>query len=129
MCPDTTGGSLDDHNVRRRIWAPLLTAAELSHHRLHDLRHSFATLHLEAGTNPVWVSEQLGHHDVGFTLRTYVSRTAAATPTCWLREGPEMIPPPLRIPLRTPRWVDFRNRIRYLRTHGPLAQLARAADS
>lgn len=73
--PDSEGGYLDDHNVRRRVWAPLLTAAELSHHRLHDLRHTFATLHLmEARTNPVWVSEQLGHHDVGFTLRTYVSR-------------------------------------------------------
>ena len=72
--PDSTGGYLDESNVRRRIWLPLLTAAELSHHRLHDLRHTFATLHLDAGTNPVWVSDQLGHHDVGFTLRTYVGR-------------------------------------------------------
>ena len=69
--PDAEGGYLDDHNVRRRAWAPLLVAAGLSHHRLHDLRHSFATLHLQGGTDPVWVSAQLGHHSVGFTLSTY----------------------------------------------------------
>jgi integrase len=75
--PDSEGGYLDDHNVRRRVWAPLLVAAGLSHHRLHDLRHTFATLHLQAGSDSaVWVSQQLGHHSVGFTLSRYVSRPA-----------------------------------------------------
>jgi hypothetical protein len=70
------GGYLDDYNMRRRVWAPLLVAAKLSHHRLHDLRHTFAALHLQSGTDPVWVSQQLGHHSVGFTLSRYVSRPA-----------------------------------------------------
>jgi integrase len=72
--PDTIGGYLDDHNLRRRVWAPLLTAAGLSHHRLHDLRHTHATLHLQGGTDPTWVSQQLGHHSVAFTLTRYVKR-------------------------------------------------------
>lgn len=69
--PDEAGSYLDDANLRRRLWAPLLEAAELRYRRLHDLRHTFATLHLQAGTDPLWVSAQLGHHSVAFTLSTY----------------------------------------------------------
>lgn len=39
--------------------------------RLHDLRHTHATLLLKAGANPKVVSERLGHHSVAFTLDTY----------------------------------------------------------
>jgi integrase len=69
--PGVDGGFLDEHNLRHRIWEPLLVAANLRRRRLHDLRHTFATLHLQSGTDPVWVSAQLGHHSVGFTLSTY----------------------------------------------------------
>ena len=68
--PDSAGGHLEDHNVRNRERLPLLTAAELRRRRLHDLRHTFATLHLQGGTDPVWVSAQPGHHSVAFTLST-----------------------------------------------------------
>jgi integrase len=69
--PGADGGFLDEHNLRHRVWEPLLVAAKLRRRRLHDLRHSFATLHLQGGTDPVWVSAQLGHHSVGFTQSTY----------------------------------------------------------
>jgi integrase len=39
--------------------------------RLHDLRHTHATLALEAGVNPKIVSERLGHSTVAFTLDVY----------------------------------------------------------
>ncbi len=39
--------------------------------KLHCTRHTFATLALEAGTNPKWVSQVLGHHSVAFTLEVY----------------------------------------------------------
>jgi integrase len=39
--------------------------------RLHDLRHSWASLALAAGVNPKIVSERLGHATVAFTLDTY----------------------------------------------------------
>lgn len=45
--------------------------------RLHDLRHTFATLALEAGVHPKLVSEQLGHGSVGFTLDRYSHVTPA----------------------------------------------------
>jgi integrase len=39
--------------------------------RIHDLRHTYATLRVAKGDNIVDVSNQLGHHKVGFTLDRY----------------------------------------------------------
>jgi len=39
--------------------------------RLHDLRHTHATLALAAGIHPKIVSERLGHANIGITLDTY----------------------------------------------------------
>ncbi|QGT99308.1 hypothetical protein SYNTR_0715 [Candidatus Syntrophocurvum alkaliphilum] len=39
--------------------------------RFHDLRHTFATLLLEAGEHPKVVSEMLGHSTITITLDTY----------------------------------------------------------
>ena len=39
--------------------------------RLHDLRHTYATLALKAGVHPKVVSERLGHATVGVTLDLY----------------------------------------------------------
>jgi integrase len=44
---------------------------ELPRIRLHDVRHTHATLALEAGIHPKVVSERLGHASVAFTLDTY----------------------------------------------------------
>ena len=39
--------------------------------RLHDLRHTWATLALQAGIHPKVVSERLGHSTVSLTLDLY----------------------------------------------------------
>lgn len=39
--------------------------------RFHDLRHTHATLALQAGVHPLVVSERLGHSTVAMTLDTY----------------------------------------------------------
>jgi len=39
--------------------------------RLHDLRHTYATLALGAGVHPKVVSERLGHANIGITLDCY----------------------------------------------------------
>ena len=43
--------------------------------RFHDLRHTFATLTLEAGVDVKTVSHMLGHTDAGFTMNTYMHVT------------------------------------------------------
>ena len=39
--------------------------------RIHDLRHTYASLLLQAGVELLYVSQQLGHHSPGFTLSQY----------------------------------------------------------
>ena len=43
----------------------------LPHVRLHDLRHTHASLMLKQGIHPKIVSERLGHSNIGITLDTY----------------------------------------------------------
>ena len=45
--------------------------AGVPHIRLHDLRHTHATLLLQAGVAPKIVSERLGHATVAFTMQVY----------------------------------------------------------
>ncbi len=67
---DATGGALYDSTVRRAFYG-IVERAGLAHLRLHDLRHTAATLMLRSGVNAKVVSERLGHAKVGFTLDTY----------------------------------------------------------
>jgi len=68
---DDAGEPLWGRHVTTREFGPLLRRAELPPIRFHDLRHTFATLQLAAGTNPKIVSEVLGHKDVAITLDRY----------------------------------------------------------
>ena len=49
----------------------LSRAAGLPVIRLHDLRHTSATLALAAGVHPKVVQERLGHSSINITLDTY----------------------------------------------------------
>ena len=49
----------------------ILKKARLRHIRVHDLRHTHASLMLKAGIHPKIVSERLGHASVSITLDTY----------------------------------------------------------
>lgn len=48
-----------------------LVAAGLPRIRVHDLRHTTATVMLEAGIHPKVVQELLGHKTIATTLDTY----------------------------------------------------------
>lgn len=54
-----------------RAFRAASTAAGLPPIRLHDLRHSWATLALQAGIHPKVVQERLGHSTVTITLGVY----------------------------------------------------------
>jgi integrase len=49
----------------------LIRAAGLPRIRLHDLRHTHATLAIRAGVSPKVISERLGHHTPEFTMHQY----------------------------------------------------------
>lgn len=69
--PNQCGKVQDGMNLLHYTHQPLLKRAGLPQVRLHDLRHTAATLLLQAGTNPKIVSERLGHSTVGITLNLY----------------------------------------------------------
>ena len=70
--PSRAGTPLSVHNVYRRMWKPLLLRAGLPPTtRMHDLRHTCATLLLSRGVPVKVVSEMLGHASVSITLDTY----------------------------------------------------------
>jgi integrase len=54
-----------------RRFARLVKASGLPRLRLHDLRHTHATIALRAGVHPKIVSERLGHATVTITLDLY----------------------------------------------------------
>jgi integrase len=62
---------VDVGNLTYRSFRPLLERAGLPKIRVHDLRHTFATLLLSKGTHPKIVQEMLGHANISMTLDTY----------------------------------------------------------
>src|ERR1035437_2804279 len=57
--------------VVSRFFRQAVKETKLPEIRLHDLRHTHATLALRAGIHPKVVSERLGHATVSITLDTY----------------------------------------------------------
>lgn len=64
------GSPLLPHSVTN-AWKRLVKQAGFRGIRLHDARHSHATLMMEQGVNPKIVSERLGHSSVSITLDVY----------------------------------------------------------
>jgi integrase len=64
------GAPLHPEYVRRRFDRRIARAG-LPRIRFHDLRHTHATLALQAGVHPKVVSERLGHATVAITLDVY----------------------------------------------------------
>ena len=57
--------------VVSRFFRAAVKRSHLPEIRLHDLRHTHATLALRAGIHPKVVSERLGHATISITLDTY----------------------------------------------------------
>jgi integrase len=68
------GKPVDPRNFYR-LHTIILKRAGLKHVRLHDLRHTFATLLLQAGENPENLRDLLGHTKTSTTLDLYCHST------------------------------------------------------
>ncbi|MDC8973981.1 tyrosine-type recombinase/integrase [Mycobacterium marinum] len=84
--PDTAGGYMRGSNVRRRWWSQAVTAAQLFPQtvmdgagkpsvvydfKVHELRHTAASLAIQAGANIKALQNMLGHESAGLTLDRY----------------------------------------------------------
>ncbi len=64
------GRPLDPSTVTH-AFIKVIRRARLEGLRLHDLRHSYASLMLAAGVNIKAISQNMGHAKIGITLDTY----------------------------------------------------------
>jgi len=67
---NAAGNPTDESRVRKRF-ARVLKKAEITGHRLYDLRHTFATQLLAKGAPITYVAAQLGHARPSTTLQWY----------------------------------------------------------
>ena len=56
-----TGSPTGMHNVKNR---PFTGKAGLRRIRMHDLRHSYASILISAGVSPAYTQKQLGHASI-----------------------------------------------------------------
>ena len=75
--PSPNGGPISPDSVQNML-NRVLKRAGLPKIRVHDLRHTFATLALQNGVDIKTVSGMLGHYSAGFTLDTYTHVTTPA---------------------------------------------------
>jgi integrase len=71
FCGQRRGMLLGLHNVKSRHFFRCLEKAKLPRMRFHDLRHTFASLLLQAGEPIPYVKEQLGHSSIKTTVDVY----------------------------------------------------------
>ncbi|MFS0900297.1 tyrosine-type recombinase/integrase [Mycolicibacterium litorale] len=84
--PDSEGGHMRGSNVRRRWWSQAVAAAELYPRttrdqegrdtvvydfKIHELRHTAASLAIQAGANIKSLQNMLGHESAALTLDRY----------------------------------------------------------
>ena len=65
------GYIIDKDNWRRRVFNKAIEQTEIRRIRIHDLRHTYATLRVSKGDNIADVSNQLGHFSETFTMKIY----------------------------------------------------------
>ncbi|MGH9023581.1 MAG: tyrosine-type recombinase/integrase, partial [Acidimicrobiia bacterium] len=69
--PAPEGGFLRPENFRSRVWIPATKAAGVAPLRLHDLRHTCASLAIAAGADVKVLQRMLGHASAALTLDRY----------------------------------------------------------
>lgn len=69
--PAPEGGYLHLENFRKRVWLPAVEQAGLAPLRVHDLRHTCASLAIAAGADVKVLQRMLGHASAALTLDRY----------------------------------------------------------
>jgi integrase len=67
----TTGEQVNPSNLRQRVWIPALKKAGLKFREMKQTRHSFATVALSCGENPLWIAKVMGHRNTEMIIKVY----------------------------------------------------------
>lgn len=65
------GSQVDLSHLRQRIWGQSLKRANLGTREMKQTRHSFATIALSCGENPLWIAKVMGHSTVDMIVKVY----------------------------------------------------------
>ncbi|AMJ94772.1 hypothetical protein AVL56_11015 [Alteromonas stellipolaris] len=57
--------------LRKYIWKPTLEKLKIPYRYPYQCRHTYASMMLSAGKNPMWVAKQMGHADWGMIRKIY----------------------------------------------------------
>lgn len=57
--------------LRKYIWKPTLENLKITYRYPYQCRHSYASMMLSEGRNPMWVAKQMGHSDWGMIRKVY----------------------------------------------------------
>ena len=69
--PRTSAPWEGDGAIRKTAWVYALRKAGVRYRRPYQTRHTYASMMLTAGENPVWVATQMGHRDWSMIIRVY----------------------------------------------------------
>ena len=61
----------EERPLRRSYWNPTINELGMRERNFYQTRHTYATLNLMAGANPMWVAKQLGHANMQMVLTVY----------------------------------------------------------
>ena len=57
--------------LRKYTWKPTLEKLNVSYRYPYQCRHTYASMMLSSGKNPMWVAKQMGHADWGMIRKVY----------------------------------------------------------
>lgn len=69
--PNKAGMPMDGDNLRHRVFREVTKALQLGQMRIHDIRHTFASLLLQQNAPLHYVKEQMGHASISTTVDIY----------------------------------------------------------
>jgi integrase len=65
------GSRIHPSNLRTRVWLPALKKAGCEVREMKQTRHSFATVAIGCGENPLWVANVMGHRNTDMIIKVY----------------------------------------------------------
>jgi len=69
--PNMNEPYISDQQIRRGFWKYALKKSGLRYRPPYQTRHTYASMMLSAGANPMWVAKQMGHADWGMIRKVY----------------------------------------------------------
>jgi integrase len=62
---------MEVNNLRNKVWYPALQRAKLRPRTMYQTRHTFASLMLSHGEDPLWIARMLGHTTLQMVFQHY----------------------------------------------------------